>query len=68
MKEDLKTAIDGCITDACNRYLNALDEHGLVKKARRTDERAILEVRNQVLSEWLPSYVARVAQAAADDD
>jgi hypothetical protein len=66
-KEELKQAIDGCITDACNRYLNALEDIGVVdKRARAKKNDAILKIRNDLLDEYMPWYVKRIAMTMKD--
>jgi len=59
--EILESYIGGWLNDTCNRYLNALDDLGVVDRKRRSKMQAeILDLKNRILDEWIPFYVEQV--------
>ena len=54
--------LDLALTDTCNRYLNAVDELGVVdRRARAKFSSEILSRRNELLDKWVPFYAEHIA-------
>jgi hypothetical protein len=57
--------LDSSLTDMLNRYLNLLDDMGIVhrkKREKKLDE--VLATRNTLLEHWVPIYAKHVAELA----
>ncbi len=60
--EALQSYLDGWLADTCNRYLNLVDEMGVIdrkKRAKKSDE--ILKARNALLDQWAPFYAKQLS-------
>jgi hypothetical protein len=62
MKQQTPESILGdFLNDTCNRYLNALDDLGIVdKKARHKKTDEILKMKNSLLDEWTPFFAEKL--------
>jgi hypothetical protein len=60
--QDLHFILDSMLTDTCNRYLNLVDELGVIdQKKRQQKQAAILATGNALLDEWVPFYAKQLA-------
>jgi len=59
--EILESYLGGWLNDTCNRYLNALDDLGVVNNRQRSKMHAeILDLKNRLLDKWIPFYAEQV--------
>ncbi len=67
-QDQLQRYLDERLTDLCNRYLNAVDDLGVINRGKRAKiMQDILKARNALLDHWVPIYAADLSRRLAQD-